>query len=151
MAIGLCSAASRRSCVVEAHHAEGMSAQRALTQNKPTRPSPLFAGLCFIRARATSIAPLGSSNRACLYTLVHTLHETTGTNGTRSGIIAPDWSTARHFLAQAQPRARVSQAECRGFESLCPLWLGMVGGGTLVARSSATGRGRSGALLGCRL
>jgi hypothetical protein len=67
--------------------------------------------------------PLSSSSRARLYTLVHTLHETTDTNGTRFGMLTFDRSTARHFLAQAQPRTRDSQAECRGFESLCPLCL----------------------------
>jgi hypothetical protein len=85
--------------MVETHDTEVISPHRTLTHNHPTRPSPRFAGLCFIRARATFTASQRSSNRVHLYTLVHTLRETTGTNGTRFGILTFDLSTARHFLA----------------------------------------------------
>ena len=95
----------------------------------------------------TSIAPLSSSNRARLYPRVHTLHETTGTNGTRSGIVTPDRSTARHFLAHAQLGTRVSQAECRGFESLCPLWWGWLEGVWWWLGCGKPRRGEVGALL----
>ena len=92
-----------------------------LTHNHSTRPSPRFAGLCFIRARAMSIARQRSSNRVHLYTLVHTLRETTATNGTPLAMLTIDRSTARHFLAKARLLPLDCQGGRRGFESLHPL------------------------------
>ena len=56
-----------------------------------------------------AIAPQRSSNRVHLYTLVHTLHETTGTTGTPIAMLTIDRSTARHLLA----KARLLPSDCQ--------------------------------------
>ena len=76
--------------MVETHDAEGISAQHALTHNHPPRPSPRFAGLCFIH------------HPSQLPYRVRKYGETHGTNGTTFVLSTALGKQEAHFIQRGR-------------------------------------------------